>query len=322
MLTDPHTYSSVLAAVGKTPLVRLERLFNHLDGTVLLKLEYLNPTHSKKDRIGLTMIEEAEKSGALRPGQTVVELTSGNTGTALAMVCAVKGYPFVAVMSRGNSRERADMMRALGAEVVLVDQRPGAQDGHVSGEDLKLVDRETKRITEERGAFRADQFENAANPLAYSEGLVRELLRQTHGKMDGFCDFAGTGGSFGGSSRGFQRYAPQVRCYLVEPEDAATLSGGPICNANHPIQGGGYALEELTHIDPDLVAGYLQVQNASALRWMRRLARVEGVFAGPSTGANLAAVEQLLKGEMQGRTVVTLANDSGMKYLSTGLWSN
>ncbi|MDI3522722.1 MAG: cysteine synthase, partial [Bacillota bacterium] len=153
---------SVVEAIGETPLVDLERLVraHGLTGHIYAKLEYLNPGYSKKDRIALQIIEEAERSGALKPGQTVVELTSGNTGTGLAIVCAVKGYKFVAVMSKGNSPERARMMRALGAEVVLVDQAPGSPAGQVSGEDLALVEQETERIVQERGAFRADQFNN------------------------------------------------------------------------------------------------------------------------------------------------------------------
>src|SRR5690242_18428440 len=143
---------SVLGAIGNTPLVELSRITRGLEGRLLAKLEYLNPGFSKKDRIALQMIEEAEAAGELKPGQTVVELTSGNTGTGLSIVCAVKGYPFVAVMSRGNSEERARMMRALGAELVLVDQLQGSQPGYVSGEDLELVERETNRIVVERGA--------------------------------------------------------------------------------------------------------------------------------------------------------------------------
>src|SRR5512144_1171327 len=149
---------SVLGAIGNTPLVKLARITRGLDGRILAKLEYLNPGYSKKDRIALQLIEDAEAQGALRPGQTVVELTSGNTGTGLSIVCAVKGYPFVAVMSRGNSVERARMMRALGAEVVLVDQLPDSRPGQVSGGDLELVERAAQRLTRERGAFRADQF--------------------------------------------------------------------------------------------------------------------------------------------------------------------
>src|SRR5512147_1238686 len=158
---------SVLDAIGETPLVDLSRITRGVEGRILAKLEYLSPGFSKKDRIALQMIEEAEADGRLKPGQTVVELTSGNTGTGLSIVCAVKGYPFVAVMSRGNSTERARMMSALGAEVVLVDQLPGSIPGKVSGGDLELVEREARRIVLERGAFRADQFRLASNARAH-----------------------------------------------------------------------------------------------------------------------------------------------------------
>nr|WP_206735236.1 pyridoxal-phosphate dependent enzyme [Bosea sp. Tri-44] len=160
---------SIVDAIGGTPLVRLDRLTRHLgvSGTILAKLDYLNPGFSKKDRAALGIIEEAERAGTLKPGQTVVELTSGNMGTGLAIVCGIRGYPFIAVMSKGNSEERARMMRALGAEVVLVDQLPGSVPGQVSGGDLALVDGEAKRITQERGAFRADQFHRDGNWRAH-----------------------------------------------------------------------------------------------------------------------------------------------------------
>jgi len=147
--------ASAIDAIGETPLVELARLGRDVDGRILAKLEYLNPGFSKKDRIARQIIEDAEADGRLRPGQTVVELTSGNTGTGLAIVCGIKGYPFVAVMSKGNSMERARMMRALGAEVTLVDQAFGSVPGQVSGDDLALVEQETRRIVEVRGAFRA-----------------------------------------------------------------------------------------------------------------------------------------------------------------------
>src|SRR5579871_5678479 len=150
--------SSIVEAIGNTPLLELGRMTRGLPGRILLKLDYLNPGFSKKDRAALGAINEAERTGVLAPGQSVVALTSGNTGTGLAIVCAVKGYPFVAVMSRGNSAERARMMRALGAEVALVDQTAGSRPGVVSGHDLALVEEAAQRIARERGAFRADQF--------------------------------------------------------------------------------------------------------------------------------------------------------------------
>src|SRR5215207_8544180 len=183
--------SSVLGAVGNTPLVELSRLTRGLEGRILAKLEYLNPGFSKKDRIALQMIEEAEAEGKLETGQTVVELTSGNTGTGLSIVCAVKGYPFVAVMSKGNSTERARMMRAFGAEVILIDQLPDSTSGKVSGGDLALVEEAAQRITKERNAFRADQFRLASRARAHYLHSVPEILKQSDRDIDVFCDFVG-----------------------------------------------------------------------------------------------------------------------------------
>jgi cysteine synthase len=311
---------SVLGAIGNTPLVDLCRITRGLEGRILAKLEYLNPGFSKKDRIALQMIEEAETEGTLQPGQTVVELTSGNTGTGLSIVCAVKGYPFVAVMSKGNSTERARMMRALGAEVILIDQLPGSRPGQVSGGDLALVEEAARQITQERNAFRADQFHLAGSSRAHYLHTAPEILKQAGGKIDAFCDFAGTGSSFGGCAAAFKEHDPAIQCYIVEPFEAAILSGKPVTNPNHRIQGGGYSMEELTLIDQDYIDGYLQVSDEEAMDAARRLAKEEGIFAGFSSGANVAAALQLLQEQHRGGTVGVLLPDSGLKYLSTELW--
>lgn len=311
--------SSILEAIGNTPLIELARLTADLPGRILLKLDYLNPGFSKKDRAALGIIVEAERCGALRSGQTVVELTSGNMGTGLALVCAVKGYPFVAVMSRGNSPERAQMMRALGAEVVLVDQAPGSPIGQVSGEDLKLVEDRAQEITRERKAFRADQFVRAGNWRAHAETTGPEILRQA-GQVDAFCDFVGSGGTFRGCAEAFRKANPEVRCYVVEPAGAAVLAGNAAIRPNHRIQGGGYAMRDLRFLQDCPVDGYLQVTDEEAISCARRLATQEGIFAGFSTGANVAAALQLLRTEARSQTIVTLACDSGLKYLSTDLW--
>jgi cysteine synthase A len=311
---------SVLGAIGGTPLVRLGRLWSG-PGAILAKLEYLNPGGSKKDRIGLRMIEEAEESGDLSPGQTVVELTSGNTGTGLAIVCAVKGYPFVAVMSRGNSEERAQMMTALGAEVVLVDQRPGAQSGHVTGEDLALVEETAQRITIERDAFRADQFQLPGNANAHEFGTGPELWAQSGGQIDVFCEFVGTGGTFVGVARCLKAQKPDIKCFLVEPEGAAVLAGKEVVHPDHRIQGGGYAMEHLEGVEPDLVDGTIEISDDTAIETSQRLARTEGIFAGFSAGACVAAAEQLLTSDYRGATAAVVLADSGMKYLSTDLWN-
>ncbi len=308
-------------AIGDTPLVDLSRLVRAqgVSGRILAKLEYLNPGFSKKDRIAAQIITEAAESGALQPGQTVVELTSGNTGTGLAIVCAVRGYPFVAVMSRGNSMERARMMRALGAEVVLVDQAPGSIQGQVSGADLAAVESETARLAAERKGFRADQFGNPANAHAHEYHTGEEIWAATGGEFDAFVDFAGTGGSFIGCTKAFKSHNPAVRCYLLEPAGAAYLAGEEVTDPGHRIQGGGYCLD-LPLVDPEYIAGYLQVTDEAAMTAARELARREGIFAGFSSGANVAAAVELLRGKEKGRTIVMLINDSGLKYLSTDLY--
>lgn len=296
---------SAVEAIGETPLVELSRITKGLGGRLLAKLEYLNPGHSKKDRIARQIVEDAEKDGSLRPGQTVVELTSGNTGTGLAIVCAVKNYPFVAVMSKGNSPERARMMRALGAEVVLVDQLPDSESGQVSGGDLELVEQRALQIARERGAFRADQFRHRGNFRAHYLHTGPEILRQAGGSIGAFCDFAGTGGTFAGCAAAFKEYNPAIQCFMVEPS-----------SPRHRIQGGGYSMADLPLVRRDHLDGRIVVSDDEAILAARRLAREEGIFAGFSSGANVAAALTLL----EGRTVVTLVNDSGMKYWSTELW--
>ena len=312
--------SSAVEAIGETPLVELTRLTRGMDGRILAKLEYLNPGYSKKDRIARQIIEDAEAQGQLKPGQTVVELTSGNTGTGLSIVCGIKGYPFVAVMSRGNSMERARMMRALGAEVVLVEQLPGSKPGQVSGGDLELVEQAARRIATERQAFRADQFHLAGNFRAHYLHTGPEILCQSGGSINAFCDFAGTGGSFAGCAAAFKEFNPSIRCYIVEPQGAAVLAGQPVSNPNHRIQGGGYAMPDLPLLRPEHIDGYLQVSDSEAVQVTRRLAREEGVFAGFSSGANVAAALALLQTSLRGKTVAVLLCDSGLKYLSTDLW--
>lgn len=311
---------SVVDAIGETKLVELSRITRGLEGRLLAKLELLNPGFSKKDRIARQIVEDAEADGSLRPGQAVVELTSGNTGTGLAIVCGVKGHPFVAVMSKGNSVERARMMTALGAEVVLVDQLPGSVRGQVSGGDLELVEREAQRIARERGAFRADQFRLEANVRAHLLHTGPEFLRQAGGRIDAFCDFAGTGGSFTGCAMALKWANASTLCFVVEPEGAAVLAGEPVTNAGHRIQGGGYSISELPLLQRDLVDGFLSVSDDEAITTARRLAREEGIFAGFSSGANVAAALRLLSTTCRGKTVAVLLCDSGLKYLSTDLW--
>lgn len=320
MAESSKVFVSVLDAIGNTPIVDLSRITRGLNGRIVAKLEYLNPGFSKKDRNALQMIEEAEAEGALHPGQTVVELTSGNTGTGLSIVCAVKGYPFVAVMSKGNSMERARMMSALGAEVVLVDQLPDSAPGKVSGGDLELVELEARRLTNDRKAFRADQFRLLGSARAHSLHTAQEILKQTDGKIGAFCDFLGTGSSFAGCAATFKKHNPLIKCFIVEPAGAAILAGEKVTNPNHRIQGGGYTMTDLPLLNLEHVDGYIQIKDEDAMNTARRLAKEEGIFAGFSAGANVAAAIKLLQTTCEGETIAVLLSDSGLKYLSTDLW--
>ncbi len=226
----------------------------------------------------------------------------------------------MAVMSKGNSVERARMMSALGAEVVLVDQLPESVPGQVSGGDLALVEQETRIIAEEREAFRADQFNLMSNFRAHYLNTGPEIIRQSGGEIDVFCDFAGTGGSFAGCAAALQEHNSEIKCFLVEPDGAAILAGEPVTYPNHRIQGGGFAMANLPLLNRELIDGYLKVSDGQAIEMARRLAKEEGIFAGFSSGANLAAAMELLKTVFKGKTAVVLICDSGLKYLSTDLW--
>jgi len=311
---------SVIEAIGHTPLVELSRLTRGEEGRILAKLEYLSPGFSKKDRIARQILEDAEAAGQLKPGQPVIELTSGNTGTGAAIVCAVQKRPFIAVMSRGNSEERARMMRALGAEVILVEQAEGSASGMVSGKDLQLVEERTAALTAERGAFRIDQFVRPANALAHELHTGPEIYDACGGALTAFCDFVGTGGSFAGLSKAFKARNSAIKAYVVEPEGAAVLKGMEASQPNHRIQGGGYAIAKLPLLEGAAIDGFLTVSDEEAIDAARRLASEEGIFAGFSSGANVAAALQLLRGPERGGTIVVLICDSGLKYLSTDLW--
>jgi cysteine synthase A len=309
--------ASVIDAIGYAPVVDLSRLAADLDGRILAKLEYLNPGGSKKDLISRAILDSAEKKGLLKPGQTVLELTSGNTGNGLAMICAVRGYPFIAVMSRGNTPERAAMMRGMGATVVLVDL--DAPDQGITAEDMKRVEDTAARLTEEHNAFRADQFNRQENAEAHYRHTGPEWLRQTGGDIDAFCDFVGTGGGFAGVARAFKEHDPAIQCFVVEPDGAAKLAGQCISCCAHVIQGGGYA-KELPLLNHDHVDGHLAVKDEDVAVVTRRLASEEGIFAGYSSGANVSAARQLLQGDFRGKTIAVTICDSGLKYLSTDLW--
>ena len=316
---------SVLEAIGATPLVALDRLTSGLPGglpgRVVAKLEYYNPGSSVKDRVALAVIEAAERAGQLRPGGTVVELTSGNMGAGLAVVCAVKGYRMIAVMSAGNSVERRRQLEALGAEVELVPQAPGASAGQVSGEDLELVETRTRAIVERLGAFRPDQFNNPNAVVAHEETTGREIWEQTAGQVAAFVASIGTGGTFVGVARALKGRNPAVRCYAAEPASAPYIARGPagVTRTSHKIQGTGYALVPPLW-QPELVDGFLAVADDVAVETARKLATREGIFGGFSGGANVAAALEIARDVPPGALVATVICDTGLKYLSTDLY--
>lgn len=310
-------HPDAVSLIGGTPVVELSRLTRGRRGALYAKIESANPGGSKKDRIAKRMIDDALADGRLRAGHWVVELTSGNTGTGLAIVCAARGLRFCAVMSAGNSAERRRMMEALGARVEIVAQQPGSPPGQVSGEDLDLVERRKQELARELGAFVPDQFTNPSNVRAHEEGTAVEIWEQLGGRIDAFCDFVGSAGTFVGVSRGLKKRDPKIRCFAIEPSQARMLAEGKVVSGSHRIQGGGYSMLPPLW-DEGLADGFLAVTDEEAARGARELARVEGIFGGYSSGANLAGAMKLL--EAGPARVVFLINDSGLKYLSTDLW--
>lgn len=315
---------SIAHAVGDTPLVELSRLTAHfnVEGRILAKCEYLNPGFSKKDRPALQMLIEARERGELQPGQTVVERTSGNTGTGLAIACATLGHPFVAVISKGNSIERVKMMEALGAKVVRVDQAAGSQPGKVTGEDQEIVIAETERLVRELGAFRPDQFTMPGILSVHYETTGPEIMRQSDGAIDAYLDFVGSGGWLGGLGGYLKKHIPGFKCFAVEPEGAEILAGREVRKTEHVIQGGGYGYDYdiLPALNNFKIDGFFAISDKETKDTCLALAKYEGIFAGFSSGANVAAAFRWLKGEGQGKTALVVLCDSGLKYLSTDLW--
>lgn len=319
-------HSSILELIGHTPMVEASRFtqFHQVQGHLWVKLEYWGPTHSKKDRIARHMIEQAQRQGRLGPGQPVVEETSGNTGHALALVCALTGHPFTAAISAGNSPERTAAMQALGAKLLVVDQADGSHPGQVSGGDLEAVAQAARHYSRTRGAYFVGQFQNRENNQAHYLSTGREILAQTEGEVAFFTDFAGTGGTFAGVALALKEHNPAIGCYVAEPAAAPAYSDAPpppgaAPGGRHQIQGGGYG-RRCPLIDDALVDGGIPVTDEEAIACCRQLARLEGIFGGYSTGANAAAALKLLQGPARGKNVVILAGDTGLKYLSTPLY--
>jgi cysteine synthase A len=294
-------------------VVRLARLPDGDGAEVWVKMEAANPTGSYKDRMALAMIEAAEADGRLQPGQLVVEYTGGSTGSSLAFVCAVKGYPLRIVSSDAFADEKIRTMRAFGAEVELIPSPEG-----ITPELIPAMRRRAAEIAAETGAFATDQFNNTDMVDGYRR-LGEELLDQLPGPpaLSAFCVYVGTAGCFLGVSRALTAKLPGLHRAVVEPGESAVLSGGP--PGTHHIEGGGIGARppQLQAADYDEV---IAIPEAEAFATARRATRAEGVFSGPSTGANLAAAVQIARRLGPGHRVVTIQVDSGLKYLGGPLY--
>lgn len=313
------TAKNVLAAIGNTPLVHLKSVSTQ-DINIYAKLESYNPGLSIKDRVALHLLEDAERTRLIRPGKAViVERTSGNMGIGLAIASALKGYKFIAVMSEGNSIERRYLLKAFGAEIHLVPQAPGGKQGYVSGEDLQLVETRTKELARAADRYRPDQFNNPGNPRTHELTTGEEIWNQLDGKIDAFVSYVGSGGTFTGVATALKKHQLKIKCYPVEPEGAPYLAGEPVISTRHRIQGGGYAFKP-QFWDESLVDGYLTVTDDESIEMVRKLARLEGICAGISSGANVVAALKLAGQIPKGSNVVTVLPDSGVKYLSEDLF--
>ena len=298
---------NITELVGNTPLVRLNRMAAGLGAEIAVKLEYFNPLSSVKDRIGVAMTEAAERDGKLTPDITVLEPTSGNTGIALAFVCAAKGYKCKLLMPETMSQERRALLRALGAELILTpgpEGMPGA---------IRMV--EEISAAEPGKYFIPQQFSNPANPEIHRKTTAEEIWRDTDGKVDIFIAAVGTGGTITGVGEVLKARKPEAKVIAVEPAASAVLSGKP--KGPHPIQGigAGFVPDNLnTHIYDEII----QVENNDAMETARRLAKEEGIFGGISTGANVWSALQVAKRpENAGKLIVTIACSTGERYLST-----
>jgi cysteine synthase A len=301
---------SVLGTIGNTPLVRLRTLAPDNGAELWVKLEYFNPTGSMKDRMALSMIEGAERNGEIEPGATVVEYTGGSTGPALALVCRAKGYVAKIVISECFSEERMHLMRALGADLEVI---PAVEErGRVTARDIENMVARAGELAQESGAYATDQFNNPYVIPGHRDNLGREIWEQTEGRVTGFCHGIGTAGSLMGVSEALKSRNSDVRIVGLEPAGSAAISGGPR---------GSFAMQGWTgvvppHWDADRVDDLWTIEDGEAIEMTRRLAEEEGIFAGISAGANLVGARRLAEQLGSEAVVVTLAVDSGFKYMT------
>ena len=298
--------------VGNTPLLELNNYGKNknLKARVIVKLEYFNPAGSVKDRVALAMIEDAETKGLLKPGATIIEPTSGNTGVGLAFVAAAKGYKLVLTMPDTMSMERRNLLKALGAELVLTPGADGMKGAIARAEELQAST---------PGSLILQQFDNQANPAVHERTTGQEIWQDTDGKVDIFVAGVGTGGTVSGVGTALKKHNPKIQVVAVEPEDSPVLSGGK--PGSHKIQGIGAGFIPKNY-NSAVVDGILQVSNDDAIRTGRELAKYEGLLVGISSGAAVSAATQLAQlPENEGKNIVVLLPDTGERYLSTLLYA-
>lgn len=300
-----------LGGIGRTPLVRLTTLPGPADAEVWVKLEAANPTGSYKDRMALAMIEAAERRGTLQPGQAVVEYTGGSTGSSLAFVCAVKGYPLRIVTSNAFAAEKLRTMAAFGATLEIIDSPTGIHPGLIPA-----MRERAQEIVDTEGAFATDQFNNR-DALDGYRVIGEEILEQLADPIDAACMYVGVGGCFVGTTGALRTRWPEMLRVIVEPAESAVIAGG--APGTHRIEGGGVGFVP-PNITPDTYDRTEAVSTAEAFESARRAAMVEGVWTGPSGGANILTALRLARELGEGHRVVTIQPDSGMKYLSGDLY--
>jgi cysteine synthase A len=302
-------YNNITEIYGNTPLVRLNRITDGAKANVLAKLEFYNPTSTVKDRIGIAMIDAAEKSGQLKPGGTIVEATSGNTGIALAMVGAARGYKTILTMPDSMSKERRALLRAFGAELILTPASEGMKGCVAKAEELG-----------KNGAVMVRQFENEANPEIHRKTTAEEIWRDTDGTVDAVVAGSGTGGTITGIGQVLKKRKPGLKMFVVEPAASPLLSGGAA--GGHPIQGIGPNFIPPI-LDTTIYDEVIDVQADDAVAFARRAAAEEGILAGISSGAALWGAAQIAKrDEFAGKTIVVIVPSFGERYLSTILYKD